>query len=483
MKNHKEKSISGYPDVISYECIQKIKEQMEKNICKIKYEKTTGTGFFCKIPIPNKNQMLPVFITNNHIINEKLIYEKPLTIKIDIKIENEVKEIIINEKRKCYTSKEYDLTIIEIKKKDQIKNFLELDDIIINDILNNKNKNKEFNDETIYIIQYPGGKLSASFGRITGIDENQKFNFIYKCSTMEGSSGSPILKLNNKVIGIHKGTSKSNSNNNEGTLLNYPIKEFIKNNYKANNENSLKNNENRLKNNENSLKNNDNNKKRNAKKQKDSNISGQINFNSPDMINIKRSQTPMDNNKIYSNIYKNSSKKDFQVNTIKRINKNTISQKNFFVLNITKNIPENSDKKNNQKIRFQPKNNPNIPYNKQNENIYILKTENKPTKNFKPKDNQIGQNKDIYLTLNNLSNDNEENENDNKKNMINKKSNVGEPKKNNVARMKKRNNSQKEIKDKLLNSYFLKNRISEKIKNNGNKNKKIIKKFDTHEKK
>ena len=33
-------------------------------------------------------------------------------------------------------------------------------------ILNNKNKNKEFNDETIYIIQYPGGKLSTSFGRV-----------------------------------------------------------------------------------------------------------------------------------------------------------------------------------------------------------------------------------------------------------------------------------------------------------------------------
>ena len=70
MKNHKEKSISGYLDVISYECIQKMKEQMEKNICKIKLGKTTGIGFFCKIPIPNKNEMLPVFITNNHIINE-----------------------------------------------------------------------------------------------------------------------------------------------------------------------------------------------------------------------------------------------------------------------------------------------------------------------------------------------------------------------------------------------------------------------------
>jgi len=467
MKNHKEKSISEYPDVVSYECIEKIKEQMEKNICKIKYEKTTGTGFFCKIPIPNKNEILPVFITNNHIINEKLIYEKPLKIKIDIKIENDVKEIIINEKRKCYSSKEYDITIIEIKKKDQIKNFLELDDIIINDILNNKNKNKEFNDETIYIIQYPGGKLSTSFGRITGIDENQKFNFIYKCSTMEGSSGSPILKLNNKVIGIHKGTSQSKGNNNEGTLLNYPIKEFIKNNYKTNNENSLKNN--------------DDNEKRNEKKQKDFNIYGQINFNSPDMINIKRYQTPMNNNKTYSIIYKNSSKKNFQVNPKKRINKNKISQKNFFVLNTTKNIPENSDKKNNQKIKIQSKNNLKIPYNKQNENIYNLKTEHKPIINFQSKDNSIGQNKDNYLTLNNfLFNDNEGNENNEENDLTNKKSNLGDAKKNIVAKLKKRNNSQNEIKDKSLNLGFLKNRISEQNKNNENKK---IKRYDNYEKK
>ena len=117
MKNHKEKSISGYPDVISYECIQKMKEQMEKNICKIKLGKTTGTGFFCKIPIPNKNEMLPVFITNNHIINGKILCQRTFKIKIDIKIENDIKEIIINEKRKYYSSKEYDFTIIEIKKK------------------------------------------------------------------------------------------------------------------------------------------------------------------------------------------------------------------------------------------------------------------------------------------------------------------------------------------------------------------------------
>ena len=29
-----------------------------------------GTGFFCKIPFPNNNHLLPVLITNNHVMNE-----------------------------------------------------------------------------------------------------------------------------------------------------------------------------------------------------------------------------------------------------------------------------------------------------------------------------------------------------------------------------------------------------------------------------
>ena len=66
--------------------------------------------------------------------------------------------------------------------------------------------------------------------------------------------------------------------------------------------------------------------------------------------------------------------------------------------------------------------------------------------------------------------------------MTNKKSNLGDAKKNIVAKLKKRNNSQNEIKDKSLNSYFLKVQISEQNKNNDNKNKKI-KKYDTYKKK
>ena len=62
--------------------------------------------------------------------------------------------------------------------------------------------------------------------------------------------------------------------------------------------------------------------------------------------------------------------------------------------------------------------------------IHNLKTENEPTINFQSKDNPIGQNKDIYITLNNLSfNDNEGNKNNKENDLTNKKSNLGDAKK------------------------------------------------------
>ena len=38
--------------------------------------------------------------------------------------------------RKYFTNKEYEATIIEIKEKDNIQNYLELDDLIIDTIIN-----------------------------------------------------------------------------------------------------------------------------------------------------------------------------------------------------------------------------------------------------------------------------------------------------------------------------------------------------------
>ena len=142
MEAKKESIINNYPNVISYECTKKSLEQMEKTICKIFIKNIQGTGFFCKIPFPDKNNMIPVFITNSHIIDNNSLYNENAIIKIDIKEETIIKEMNLNNRMK-YINEDYDITIIEIKEKDNIKNYLELDDIIIDDIINNKYKIKE----------------------------------------------------------------------------------------------------------------------------------------------------------------------------------------------------------------------------------------------------------------------------------------------------------------------------------------------------
>ena len=54
MEADDEKILTGYPNILSYECTKKILTQMEKYICKIKIGNEQGTGFFCKIPFPVK---------------------------------------------------------------------------------------------------------------------------------------------------------------------------------------------------------------------------------------------------------------------------------------------------------------------------------------------------------------------------------------------------------------------------------------------
>ena len=163
MAYNKEAILTDYPNVISYDCSKKIIAQMERNICKINIGKNQGTGFFCKIPFPTEEKMLPVLMTNNHVINEDLLNQANAKIELDIKEEDEVKIINLNNRKK-YTNEEYDITIIEIKPQDNINNYLELDDTILNDIVKDKDKNKEYKNKTIYIIQYPEGELSVSYG-------------------------------------------------------------------------------------------------------------------------------------------------------------------------------------------------------------------------------------------------------------------------------------------------------------------------------
>ena len=238
----KESLIEFQPIPIDIEGTKLILSQMENCICKIYQNDKTGTGFFCRIPFPDKNNLLNVLITNNHILNEKdiennksinlIMYNKEEKIKREIKIDE-------SRKRFTYINKEegIDITIIEIKKKeDNINNFLEIDDNVLeigNEILELESKRK-----SIYILHYPKDKRLVSYGLIKNIAEDKKI--YHYCNTEEGSSGSPILSLNNfKVIGVHyAGSNVDNIKLNYGTYLKYIIKEF-NNKYKSSNKSEI----------------------------------------------------------------------------------------------------------------------------------------------------------------------------------------------------------------------------------------------------
>ena len=148
----KEKFINISPEPVTFEGTQTILNQMNKCVCKI-YNKGEGTGFFTKIPF--NNILLPVLITNNHVLDQNAI-KNDNTIKLSLNYDKKIKRIKIDDDRKTYTNEELDITIIEIKEnKDNINNeYIDLDDDIIDYFRDNENVNNLntiYSNKSIYI--------------------------------------------------------------------------------------------------------------------------------------------------------------------------------------------------------------------------------------------------------------------------------------------------------------------------------------------
>ena len=218
MDKKNEKKINDYPRPIFIEEGDKIFNQMKTSICKVYTESgNKGTGFFCKIPYPDKD--LKVFITDCNLIDKNYLEKEK---QIYVSINNVPKEIKLEKKFK-YINKYYDVAIVEIKENvDDIKDCLELDEnLIIFDYFGS----------SIYTLQYPIikeiQKPAVSFGILQKRFSLKKNDFIHSCSVERGSSGSPILNLSNfKIIGMQK-QEKVNDKYNIGVFLNFIIKDFI----------------------------------------------------------------------------------------------------------------------------------------------------------------------------------------------------------------------------------------------------------------
>ena len=198
-----EAHLQGSPNSITQEQIKNIYIQMENFLCKIIHHKERGTGFFCKIPFPDEFTLLPVLITCNHVLNNKVIFKEK---KINFILNNTSYSLPIDDSRKVYSNKVKDTTIIEIKKVDNIPNiFLDLDENLFK-----PNLKETYLNKSVYILHFAHGRTAKYSPGVISIFRNADvighYNILYSCSTNNGSSGGPIINPSNyKIIGLHKG--------------------------------------------------------------------------------------------------------------------------------------------------------------------------------------------------------------------------------------------------------------------------------------
>ena len=151
-------------------------------------------------------------LTNNHVVSKEFLTSYD---NIVIEITKIKKEINLKKERVIYSNENLDFTIIQILESDFIDNYLEIDDSIWN---------SNYENQTIYCLEFPQGKdLKFDIGEIKEIK-----NGIIKhnVSTKHGSSGSPLISTDHKIIGIHKGYKKEKIKNGNNEVYNCGI--FIK---------------------------------------------------------------------------------------------------------------------------------------------------------------------------------------------------------------------------------------------------------------
>lgn len=157
-----------------------------------------GSGFFCKIPSKDdENILINVLLTNEHLLEYDYVFSER---DIKLIVNNKEKIISLKEERKRWSNKNLDYSCIEIIKQDKIKDLYGLDDKILKDDYSND----------IYLgknILIFGIMKNKKRGHSDGLIKSIKqFWFAHNCNTYPGCSGAVIVnKNNNLVIGVHKG--------------------------------------------------------------------------------------------------------------------------------------------------------------------------------------------------------------------------------------------------------------------------------------
>ena len=195
IKEEDEKEIIINP--VFLEKYENINIHLRKSLCVINLQKRKKSiGFLCKIPSPDKNNLLPILVVNKNLINENKTEEN----KIIINLKDENKEICIYLKNKIiYKNEFFDIAFIEITDENfKEDNYFELDEIIVNKSI------KEVNIyNNIYTLKYKKEKIYISLGELREILEEKDNIYSFSKIKLESNIFPIINHKNNKLIGIH----------------------------------------------------------------------------------------------------------------------------------------------------------------------------------------------------------------------------------------------------------------------------------------
>lgn len=217
----------GKGGIINNLQINEMIRQMSSNICLIHdINGEKATGFFSKIPFPDDFTLLPVLISNSKILNkENTQINKTIYLTLDDDKKSEF-YLLIDSSRRILIDDSLGVSVIEIKDKDKINKFLDIDDNINKEDYINLYKRKPevytlnySEKENIFYSSYSGGMIKEIFDNIIR----------YSCKACLYSPGAPILLISNyKVIGIHTRTIKRQNDKeySEGIFIKCVIEKF-----------------------------------------------------------------------------------------------------------------------------------------------------------------------------------------------------------------------------------------------------------------
>lgn len=196
-RSRQEKAIVGSGEPLSVELIMKV----SRSVCKITMISGTGSGFLGKVLKRDTGQYSYGLFTNNHVLNEEsLAGGNSITLSFDSfegeQVKNKTVRIDVDPLFR-FTCPVLDVSFIELSKEvvDHLQS-MKCNFLLVSARWSGTS------GEKLVMLQYPGGSsvhfAQGTFKRMHG------FDIFHQVSTDYGSSGSPLVRPDGVVVGLHK---------------------------------------------------------------------------------------------------------------------------------------------------------------------------------------------------------------------------------------------------------------------------------------